>query len=64
MKSFFMNLKMEDRHKVKRVYMSGSEKRKLAKEKEQKNTEIISKTRRMSEFLIKQPNSTNFSEVN
>ncbi|XP_050061579.1 uncharacterized protein LOC126551671 [Aphis gossypii] len=34
----------EDRHKLKRVYMSGAEKRKLAKEKDKKNTEIISKT--------------------
>ena len=44
--------------------MSGAEKRKLAsKEKEQKNTETISKTRQISEFLIKYPNSTNSSEA-
>jgi len=42
----------EDRHKLKRVYMSGADKRKLAKEKDKKNTEIISKTRRMTEFFI------------
>ena len=42
----------EDRHKLKRVYLSGADKRKLAKEKDKKNTEIISKTRRMTEFFI------------
>ncbi|XP_065645338.1 uncharacterized protein LOC136075828 [Hydra vulgaris] len=53
----------EDRRKLKRVYMSGADKRKLAKEKDKKNTEIISKTRRMTEFFIKQPNTTSSSEV-
>ncbi|XP_060859935.1 uncharacterized protein LOC132937122 [Metopolophium dirhodum] len=51
-----------DRHKLKRVYMSGADKRKLAKEKDKKNTEIISKTRRMTEFFITQPNTTSSSE--
>jgi hypothetical protein len=41
--------------------MSGADKRKLAKEKEKKNNEIISKTRRMTDFIITQPNTT--SEV-
>jgi len=40
----------EDRHKLKRVYMSGADKQKLVKEKDKKNTEIISKTRRMTVF--------------
>ncbi|KAL4089430.1 hypothetical protein QTP88_024465 [Uroleucon formosanum] len=53
----------EDRHKLKRVYMSGADKRKLAKEKDKKNTKIISKTRRMTEFFITQPNTTSSSEV-
>ncbi|XP_065675880.1 uncharacterized protein LOC136092089 [Hydra vulgaris] len=41
--------------------MSGADKRKLAKEKDKKNTEIISKTRRMTEFFITQPNTTSSS---
>ncbi|KAL4134877.1 hypothetical protein QTP88_006572 [Uroleucon formosanum] len=56
--------KQEDRHKLKRVYMSGAYKRKLAKEKNKNNTEIISKTRRMTEFFITQPNTTSSSEQN
>jgi hypothetical protein len=40
----------EDRHKLKRFYMSGADKRKLAKEKDKRNTEIISKTRQMTVF--------------
>jgi hypothetical protein len=39
-----------DRYKLKRFYMSGADKCKLAKEKDKKNTEIISKTRRMTVF--------------
>jgi hypothetical protein len=46
----------EDRHKLKRFYMSGADKHKLEKEKDKKITEIISKTRRMTEFFITQPN--------
>lgn len=53
----------EDRHKLKRVYMSGADKRKMAKEKEKKNTELLSKTRRMTEFFITQSNTDISSEV-
>jgi len=52
----------ENRHKLQRVYMSGAEKRKITKEKEKMNDEIISKTRRMTDFLITQP-YTIISEV-
>jgi hypothetical protein len=52
-----------DRHKLKRFYMSGADKHKLAKEKGKKNTEIISKNRRMTEFFITQPNTTSSSKV-
>lgn len=41
----------EDRHKLKLVYMSAAEKRKLTKEKGEKTTEIISKIKRTSTFL-------------
>lgn len=42
-----------NRHKKKEVFKSGSEKRKIAKEKEKKNEEVLSKSRRMTDFIVK-----------
>lgn len=52
-----------DRHKLKRVYSSGAKKRKIAKEKEKKYSEVVSNTRRMTFFLIPKPVATISSEV-
>lgn len=47
-----------DRHRGKRLYKSGAEKRKASQEKEKKREELIAKTRRMTDFLQLQPNVT------
>jgi len=43
-----------DRHKIPRVYHSGAEKRRQVKERCEKEEAVVSKTRRMTEFLIPQ----------
>lgn len=49
-----------NRHKTKEHFQSGCQKRKLAKEQEKKNEEILAKTRRMTDFLVmKEPTSFN-----
>lgn len=40
-----------DRHKTPRTYQSGSQKRKTLKDKEQKITQIISKSAKISDFF-------------
>lgn len=42
-----------NRHKTKEAFKSGSAKRKMAKEKEKKNEEVLAKSRRMTDFLTK-----------
>lgn len=42
-----------NRHKTKEVFKCGSEKRKMAKEKEKKNEQVLAKSRRMTEFITK-----------
>lgn len=55
-----------NRHKTKEVFKSGSAKRKIAKEKEKKNEEVLAKSRRMTDFITKKCDatpSTSVSEV-
>jgi len=40
-----------DRHKKKQEYKSGSYKRKIAKEKNKRNEEVIAKSRRMTDYM-------------
>ena len=40
-----------NRHKKKEEFKSGSAKRKIAKEKEKKNEEVIAKSRRMTDYM-------------
>ena len=42
-----------DRHRCPRVYLSGAEKRKRAKEKDEKEAAVMSKTRRITDFMAK-----------
>lgn len=44
-----------DKHKAQRVYMSGNEKRKRKLEKEHKEQQVISKTKKLSDFFISTP---------
>ena len=48
---------MSDRHKTRRTFLNGSEKRKAANEKQKKENEVISRTRSMSEFLTSKSTS-------
>jgi len=40
-----------DRHKVTRIRESGAERRKRVKEEEEKNAKLISKTRRLTDYI-------------
>ena len=42
-----------NRHKKKEEFKSGSTKRKIAEEKEKKNEEVIAKSRRMTDYIMK-----------
>jgi len=44
-----------DRHKVRRLYQSGAKKRKEAKQRSDKEAEVVSKTRRLTEFITQLP---------
>jgi len=46
-----------DRHKKPRLYCSGAKKRKGAKQRSEKETEVLSKTRKLTEFMT-QPQLT------
>lgn len=48
---------MSDRHRGKRTYPSGSAKRQASIDKQQKEKEVLSKTRRMSDFFSSQSES-------
>ena len=50
-----------DRHKVKRAYQSGSEKRKLAREKNIKNEAVIAKSRRITDFTTSKSSASSVS---
>lgn len=55
-----------NRHKTKELFKSGSAKRKIAKEKEKKNEEVLAKSRRMTDFIKKSnatPSSTTSTSV-
>lgn len=47
-----------NRHKKKEEFKSGSAKRKIAKEKEKKNEEVIAKSRRMTDYMKFKPSSS------
>lgn len=44
-----------NRHKKKEEFKSGSAKRKIAKEKQKKNEEVIAKSRRMTDYMKSKP---------
>lgn len=49
-----MSQQTSDRHKAKRTVLSGSAKRQAKAEKQNKQNEVLSRTRSMSEFVIAQ----------
>ncbi|XP_046750285.1 uncharacterized protein LOC124413609 [Diprion similis] len=53
-----MNNRQVDRHKTPRHYQAGSDKRKNAKEKQKRESEILSQTHRLTDFVIKRPTTS------
>lgn len=53
-----------NRHKKKEEFKSGSAKRKIAEEKEKKNEEVIAKSRRMTDYIVKYKPTSNISSEN